>query len=500
VTRPPLPEGFLQRTRVQLGADDAADLAAALESAPAMGLRANPRHGSPWALTERLGWRAAAVPWCPEGVVLEATPGARGAAGRHPWHEGGAYYLQDPSAMGVVPLLDPQPGEAILDIAAAPGGKATHVAGRLGERGLLWAHDATPARTDALVSNLERWGATTAVISQGDPRQLDGLAGRFDRVLVDAPCSGEGMFRKSEAARARWSPERVRTCSLIQATLLDRAADLVRPGGVLVYATCTFAPEEDEGAVQAFLARRPDLELVDLDARGLRPVGTLPDAGTVGAGCVRWWPHRVVGDGHFAARFRRGDPAATSATSGGVGRRHAGRGRWVTTRRARDGARPAALDGPERDAWRCFVDEVLGADPLPHHALLANGGRLMAVPPDVLALRAPWRRAGVALGRVVVGRRGRRRFEPHHALSRVLPERGAAAAGVDLELEDPRVAVFLRGGSVTVDGLEGWGLVRAAGVPVGWVKASRGEANNHYPKGLRREPAREAEDHEVDVA
>ncbi len=499
MTRPPLPEGFLRRTREQVGAADAAVLAATLEAAPAAGLRANPRHGSPWALTERLGWRAAAVPWCGEGVVLEATTGARAEAGRHPWHEGGAYYLQDPSAMGVVPLLDPRPGEAILDLAAAPGGKTTHIAGRLGDRGLLWAHDTTPARADALVSNLERWGATRTVVSQGDPRQLDGLAGSFDRVLVDAPCSGEGMFRKSDAARVRWSTARVRACSLMQAALLDRAADLVRPGGVLVYATCTFAPEEDEGAVEALLARRPDLELVDLDARGLRPVGTLPGAGTVGAGCVRWWPHRVVGDGHFAARFRRGDPAATSAVPGGGARGRAARHRWATARDGRRDPRPATVDGPERDVWRSFVDEVLGIDPLPDHAILADAGRLIAVPSEAAALDAPWRRAGVALGRVVVGRHGRRRFEPHHALSRVLPERGTAAAGVDLELEDPRVAAFLRGEPVAVAGLEGWGLVRAAGVPLGWVKASRGEANNHYPKGLRRDPAREAAVHDVDV-
>ena len=498
MTRPPLPEGFLRRARQQLGADDAAVLAASLASAPAPGLRANPRHGSPWALIERLGWRAAAVPWCAEGVVLDATSGGRGEAGRHPWHEGGAYYLQDTSAMGVVPLLDPQPGESILDLAAAPGGKATHIAGRLGDRGLLWAHDTTPARADALVSNLERWGATTAVISQGDPRHLDRLAGRFDRVLVDAPCSGEGMFRKSDAARLRWSPERVHACSLVQATLLDRAADLVRPGGVLVYATCTFAPEEDEGAVEALLARRPDLELVDLDAGGLRPTGAQPGAGPVGRGCARWWPHRVVGDGHFAARFRRGEPGARSATPGGAVLGAAARRRWATAHRGRADARPAAVDGPERDAWRSFVAEVLGIDPLPGHALLADGGRLIAVPPEALAFGAPRRRAGVALGRVAVGRRGRRRFEPHHALSRVLPERGAAAAGVELELEDPRVAAFLRGEPVALAGLEGWGLVRAAGVPLGWVKASRGEANNHYPRGLRRDPAREAPDHEAD--
>ncbi len=494
MTRPPLPAGFLQRIHGQLDAVGAVALARALAAAPAAGLRANPRHGPPEALAARLGWRASAVPWCHEGVVLEGPPGARGEAGRHPWHDGGAYYLQDPSAMGVVPLLDPHPGEAILDLAAAPGGKATHVEGRLRGRGVVWAHDATPARADALVSNLERWGATNAVVSQGDPRRLLGLVGRFDRVLVDAPCSGEGMFRKSDAARVRWSPERVRACSLMQATLLDHAADLVRPGGVLVYATCTFAPEEDEGAVAALLARRPDLELVDLDARGLRPVGTLPGDGPVGAGCVRWWPHRAVGDGHFAARLRRGEADATAVRDPGA------RGRQGVAGGRHGDGRPTPAAGPEAAAWRSFAEAVLGADPLPGHALLADDGHLLAVPPEALALAAPWRRAGVALGRVAVGRRGQRRFTPHHALSRVLPARGAAAARVDLELGDPRVAAFLRGEAIAVDALEGWGLVRAEGVPLGWVKASRGEANNHYPRGLRRDPARPPADADDEVA
>lgn len=493
MTRPPLPDAFLRRTREQLGAEDAAALWSALASAPAAGLRAHPRHGPPSALVERLGWPASPLPWCSEGVLLEAASGARDAAGRHPWHEGGAYYLQDPSAMGVVPLLDPRPGEAILDLAAAPGGKSTHIAGRLGDRGVLWAHDATPARADALVANLERWGATTAVVSQGDAHHLRRLTGRFDRVLVDAPCSGEGMFRKSDAARLRWSPARVHACSLLQAKLLDLAADLLRPGGILVYATCTFAPEEDEAAVAALVDRRPDLALEDLDAGGLRPAGSDPGVGAVGAGCARWWPHRVAGDGHFAARLRRLDPAAAAPRSAAGERatQHAGRRPAA--------ASPRSADGPERDAWRAFVAEVLGTEPLPGHALLARDGRLLAVPPDALRLGAPWRHAGVALGRVAGGRRGQRRFEPHHALSRVLAGHGGGAARVDLELGDPRIAAFMRGEAIGVEGLEGWGLVRAAGVPLGWVKAHRGEANNHYPRGLRRDPARPPPGSDVDL-
>ena len=384
--------------------------------------------------------------------------------------------------MGVVPLLDPQPGDIVLDLAAAPGGKATHVAGRLADSGLLWAHDTTPQRTDALAANLERWGAAAAVVSQGDPGPLGRLSGAFDRVLVDAPCSGEGMFRKSDAARERWSPARVAACARIQSGLLDLAAGLVRPGGVLVYATCTFAPEEDEAVVEALLARRPDLWLADLDAGSARPAATDPGAGPVGAGCVRWWPHRGVGDGHFAARFGRDAPAGggTSEGRGASGRRGPPHGRTAIRR-------PTVASGPERSTWQAFARETLGGDPLPDHELVSADGAVTAVPAAALELGGPWRRAGVALGRVLSGRRGGRRFEPHHALSRVLPAHGAAAAHVDLAADDPRVFAYLRGESVDLIGIEGWGLLRAEGVPLGWVKARAGVANNHYPRGLRRD-------------
>jgi len=496
VTRPPLPAAFLDRLRSQLGASEAASLARALAAPATQGLRVNPRHGRVQDLLERRGWRASPVPWCPEGVVLAADGRPdRHPAGRHPWHDGGAYYLQEPSAMGVVPLLDPRPGDLVLDLAAAPGGKATHIAGRLGGSGLLWAHDATPTRADALVANLERWGASEAVVSQGDPSRLRVLADRFDRVLVDAPCSGEGMFRKSDAARTRWSPDRLRACSLLQAALLDLAADLVRPGGVLVYATCTFAPEEDEAAVEALLERRHDLKLDDLDATGLRPPGSSPGFGALASGCVRWWPHRAPGEGHFAARLRRlGLPArgggrarATEARAPlrahahPVGRR-AGTGR----RRTPNGpdARPPRAD--ERTAWRAFADTVLGGDPLPEHELRVEGERLLAVPPAAAALPRAGRRPGLPLGRVATGRRGAR-FEPHHALSRVLPDRGEGAARLDLATDDPNVAAYLMGSPLSSTGIDGWALVRAEGVPLGWVKGHRGGCNNHYPRGLRRD-------------
>ncbi len=377
--------------------------------------------------------------------------------------------------MGVVPALDPRPGERVLDLAAAPGGKATQIEGRLAGAGVLWAHDAVPARTDALAGNLERWGARTAVVTQGPVDALRPLAGAFDRVLVDAPCSGEGMFRKSDAARAQWSLAHVAACARTQIGLLDLAADLVRPGGVLVYATCTFAEEEDEGVVEELLRRRTDLVLEALDlpaAASGRPGPAGPAA--LEHATARWWPHRQAGEGHFVARLRR-TPDATvvraaserSPRAGAAGRRgHAG---------------PVPASPSDVATWRSFADAVLGGDPLARHVLKRVGDRLLAVPEGVPEGGPAPRRIGVALGRMAPGR-----FEPDHALSRVLPDLAAGAARIDFEVDDPAVLAYVRGEALAAPAPNGWVVVRAGGVPLGWAKARAGELNNRYPRGLRR--------------
>jgi 16S rRNA C967 or C1407 C5-methylase (RsmB/RsmF family) len=191
------------------------------------------------------------LPWVANAFVLASnveSPG-RGLAmpvmtpGRHHYHAAGLYYLQDPSAMVVAEMLDPRPGERVLDLAAAPGGKATHIVSLMRNEGLLVANEIHGQRAWDLAENLERWGARNAVITNESPERLaDRFAGFFDRVLLDAPCSGEGMFRRSEAARREWSPELVHGCALRQSHILAQAARMVRPGGRLVYSTCTFAP------------------------------------------------------------------------------------------------------------------------------------------------------------------------------------------------------------------------------------------------------------------
>jgi 16S rRNA C967 or C1407 C5-methylase (RsmB/RsmF family) len=229
-----LPPIYLQKMQALLGDEFPAFLEASSAAATA-GLRANTLKISPHDLSSRLPYALSPVAWCPAGFHL---PGEAGLTtrGQHPYHAAGLYYLQEPSAMAVTELLDPQPGERILDLCVAPGGKSTHLAARLGGEGLLVANETHPKRVWELAENLERWGAPNVIITHESPARLaKNLAGFFDRVLVDAPCSGEGMFRKSEAARQDWSLDLVRSCVLRQSAILEAGARLTRPGSATAF-------------------------------------------------------------------------------------------------------------------------------------------------------------------------------------------------------------------------------------------------------------------------
>src|SRR5438034_1324756 len=237
-----LPAPFVERAHALLGAE-AAEFLQALDKAPVAALRVNTLKTSVEAFRARAPWPLEPVPWCPSGFVVADDE----RPGQHPYHAAGLYYLQEPTAMAVAESLGPAPGEWLLDLAAAPGGKSTHLLSLMRDTGLLVANEIEARRTAALAQNLERWGVRSAVVVNESPERLAGTwRATFDRVLLDAPCSGEGMFRKLEAARQAWSLEHVRGCSLRQARALDSAAQLVRPGGWLSYSTCTFAPEENE--------------------------------------------------------------------------------------------------------------------------------------------------------------------------------------------------------------------------------------------------------------
>ena len=428
-----LPQAFLTRIQAQLGEEYPAFLES-LERPRAVALRFNPLKGA----APSLPFVGDSVPWEPMGFYYD--PDAR--PGLHPYHEAGVYYLQEASAMSAVALLDPQPGERICDLCAAPGGKTTQIAGRMRGEGFLLCNEINPKRAKILSRNIERMGVANALVTNEHPGRLaDRLPEYFDRVLIDAPCSGEGMFRKEEAAVTDWSPETVEMCARRQAEILDSGAALVRPGGRLVYSTCTFAPAENEEAVAAFLERHPDFQPETVAAPWFTPAGE---------GQFRMWPHKLLGEGHFGAVLRRkGDDEPQGEGS--------------------DGERLPKL-------WTDFAKELNIS--LPRGKALSFGQSLYWAPvamPDLRGLKVL--RPGLELGECK-----KDRFEPAHALALWLTD---CKQLQDYPAASPEIEKYLCGDVITSE-KRGWCLVTVDGYSLGWGKGDGQKLKNHYPKGLRR--------------
>lgn len=428
-----LPEAFLQRMEAQLGPEYPAFLES-LERPRAVALRFNPLKG------ERpvLPFVREPVPWEPEGFYYD--PETR--PGLHVYHEAGVYYLQEASAMAPVALLNPKPGERVCDLCAAPGGKTTQIAGRMLGQGFLVCNEINPKRAKILSRNIERMGVANALVTNEHPETLASrFPGFFDRVLVDAPCSGEGMFRKEEAAVTDWSQETVQMCARRQREILDSAARLVRPGGRLVYSTCTFAPEEDEETVAAFLEAHPEFTQEPVEAPWFVPGENAS---------YRMWPHKLLGEGHFAAVLRK-----TGGESGEV---------------------PACPGGKCPKAWESFAKEL--DITLPEGKAVSFGQSLYWAPMELPELnRLKVLRPGLELG---TERKGR--FEPAHALALWLK---TCAVTESFPPESPEMKAYLHG-DVVPSGKRGWCLVQTGGYAIGWGKGDGSVLKNHYPKGLRR--------------
>ena len=456
---PELPPVFLRRMQGFLGQEYPLFLDC-LREAPTAGLRVNTLKVSPDEFARLASFSLEPIPWCPEGFYL----GNPDKPGKHPYHAAGLYYLQDPSAMAVTLALDPRPGEKILDLAAAPGGKATHIASRLGGQGLLVANEIHPQRAHELAQNLERWGVRNVVITNETPERLaEALAGFFDKVLMDAPCSGEGMFRKSEAALRDWSLEAVQSCALRQFAILEQAGRLVRLGGSLVYSTCTFSPEENEGVVAEFLLKHPEFALASIDAvpgaaRG-RP-DWLPDRGTLPSLdlTLRLWPQHGMGEGHFIAKLQNNShhfPRSLGARQ------------------------PQRLPGQAEQLFQEFARQALD---MPAERLQPelHGNYLYQVPascPQMGALRLL--HPGWWLGWLKT-----KRFEPAHALALALrPEQ--ARQVIELRLGEAPLFAYLHGEAIRGSTQSGWVMVLVNGYPLGWGKSTNGQIKNFYPKGLR---------------
>ena len=407
------------------------------------GLRVNTLKCSADKLRGLLGFPLEPTPFCPDGFYI---PDGVVSLGNHPLHHAGAFYIQEPSASSAVEMLGVEQGDIVLDLCAAPGGKSTQIGAKLRGTGLLWSNEIVKSRANILLSNIERMGIANAVVSNSHPDALcDALAEQFDKVLVDAPCSGEGMFRKNAAAQTEWSEEHVKSCAERQLHILNSARRALRPGGVLVYSTCTFSPEENEGVITRFLAENPDFALEDSGVSFGRPA--LQAA-------RRIFP-MDGGEGHFAARLRKNGVRLPRVTA------------------------KAASAAPDREVL-AFYDSLFAGRPFGERIVNKNN-KIIILPENYIETKGlPILRAGVVLGEAV-----KNRIEPHHsAFAAAKPEQ--CVSRVDLDCESAEIRAYLHGEEIAVPaGVRGYAAVCVNGVTAGFGKASNGRLKNKYPKGLR---------------
>jgi len=473
VGAPTLPPDFVAAASGWLGDETSAFLDACARP-PRLAIRANTLKGGLAALRAALDdatreWPA--VPWWPGALLPPADEGARLASGQ--LARIGAFYAQDPAALAAVAVLDPRPGEGVLDLCAAPGGKSTAIADRLGGAGLLVANDVDAGRARELAWALERWGVANGATLSLTPERLASLApGQFDGVLVDAPCSGEAMFARHERAAADWSPAHVRGCAARQQPLLEAARRLTRAGGRVVYATCTFNPLENEGVIAAYLAAHPDDSLDNTlaytpDASPGRP-DLLPDALSHPdlAHCARLWPHRVTGAGHFVARIRvASDSPITPAM------RHREKARAPSRREPTDEADIAGV--------RALIERFAPAT-WTACEIVVRGDRAFLAPDGLPADLLP---AAFAPGVNLAERRGRT-WRLAHGLAMTLRPAAVASAR---HLDAPDAAAFLAGQPVadpSPHSEQGIALVAWRDYPLGWGRARGGILAPLLPKGL----------------
>ena len=419
------------------------------------------------------------VPWEERGRYYseDMTPG------KHPYHEAGLYYIQEPSAMAPAAFLDPKPGDRVLDLCAAPGGKTTQLADRLSGEGILVTNEIKRDRAKILSQNVERLGIKNALVLNEESGHLaEVFEGYFNKILVDAPCSGEGMFRKNDNAADEWSLDNVQSCAKRQEEILDNAAKMLLPGGRLVYSTCTFSPEENEENVSLFLSKHPDFAVENVDVVSGMEKNSL-------IGSVRLWPHKVRGEGHFFCVFRRD---GTTLEQGQ--KKYVPGGRNIKAKRDLTKVLSEFLSVTlvikEGDVGESgSMDIKLKSGRSLKGLVISFGDQLYLVPEDMPAVNGlKVLRPGLHLGCTK-----KDRFEPSHAFALWL-KREEVMLSVGFSSKSQEIRQYLNGQTLrpsesditSCDGLsKGWCLVTTDGYSIGWGKLAGGVLKNHYPKGIR---------------
>ncbi|MGN0243268.1 MAG: RsmF rRNA methyltransferase first C-terminal domain-containing protein [Lachnospiraceae bacterium] len=448
-----LPEQFQNQMKGLL--EDYEDFLASYDQKHHSGIRLNTLKITSQQFQELSGLKLEPVPWTPNGYYYDG----ESSIAKNPMYYAGLYYIQEPSAMTPAAFLPIEPGDTVLDLCAAPGGKSTELGARLCGRGLLVSNDISNTRAKALYKNIELFGIRNALVLSEPPERLaPRMQGFFDKILIDAPCSGEGMFRKKPAGITSWIEYGPEFYAKLQREILEQAVTMLKPGGMLLYSTCTFSPLENEGSVAYILEQFPEMSIEELP---------LPDGFDQGhpewenshnedmKKCRRLWPHRIKGEGHFVALLKKDENARTGTPT-------------LYQNRTKSIPQPV---------WDFLKDVKWSWEP---SRIEIVGDKVFYLPetmPDVKGLRILG--SGLLLGFIK-----KQRFEPAQAFAMALkPEEYTRYHA--LSYEDERVIKYLKCETIPMGGEKGYTLVGMEGYPLGWGKVAGGMCKNKYYPGWR---------------
>ncbi len=457
-----LPAAFLAQMQELLG-EEYTDYMNSFQEKRIYGLRLNRMKISQDAFAAISPFDVEQIPWIDNGYFYQGDV----KPGKHPYYFAGMYYLQEPSAMTPANRLPVEPGDKVLDICAAPGGKSTELAAKLNGTGLLVSNDISNSRAKALLKNLELFGTTNAIIMSESPHKMVGqFREYFDKILIDAPCSGEGMFRKEPAVIKSWVQNGTEFYEKLQREIVTYALQMLKPGGMLLYSTCTFNPGEDEGTVMYMRKICPELQILPIEGyEGFCPgrPDVVEDGDEELRKCVRIFPHKMQGEGHFLALLQKGTGEKKQS---------------VNVKSGKMSREVAAME----DLHKFLQDVALEID---LSKVTLRGENVLYLPcdvPDLKGLRIL--RSGLLLGEYRKGR-----FEPSQALAMALQAEQYAHC-VNLPVSDERVIRYLKGETIEVDdltdkSLKGWQLVCVDKYPLGWAKGNGTSLKNKYLAGWR---------------
>ena len=469
-----LPKEFVDRMKQMLG-KEYEEFESCYDREKHQALRFNPLKGEVSAFLKQAPFSLTPMLWSENGYYFTG----KDTPGKHPYHAAGVYYIQEPSAQLPAVLLDAKPGERVLDLCSAPGGKATQIAAAMQGEGLLVCNEFVPSRAKILSENIERMGIRNALVINETPQKLAGIfAGFFHRIMVDAPCSGEGMFRKNEEAYTQWSPENVKMCADRQEDILEAAAQMLLPGGRIVYSTCTFAPLENECVIARFLQKHPDFLVCEVPfTDGMEPGNPAwaeMELGEIEAsvkeqltGTIRLFPHKIKGEGHFAAVLVKSGTLIGAADS-------------LLSRNGTE----KMVSLKDCKEYEAFLNTEIKADWLKtadKKTYFRFGDQLYLIPEQMPGLKGlKVLRPGLHLGTIL-----KNRFEPSHALALALRAEDVAHTW-NLDSSSTEAAAYLKGNIFAAEGEKGWYLITVDGYSLGWGKLAGNVMKNHYPKGLRK--------------